>query len=95
MSPRFEPAAAVWPEVLRFEAAGAVWPEVPRFEAAADDDDPVVSIVDAIAVERETGADRWPRLPDDRPQWTVVARRDARDRDRYLDEEQRGLAWNA
>ncbi|GAA4250214.1 hypothetical protein GCM10022255_037820 [Dactylosporangium darangshiense] len=38
---------------------------------------------------------RWPVLPDDTPQWTVVVRRDGRERDRYLDEEQRGLPWNA
>jgi hypothetical protein len=39
--------------------------------------------------------ERWPALPDDTPQWTVVVRPGGRDRDRYLDEEQRGLPWNA
>jgi hypothetical protein len=37
----------------------------------------------------------WPELPDDTPQWTVTPRRAPRDRDRYLDDEQRGLPWNA
>ncbi|WP_426513860.1 hypothetical protein ACPPVO_26555 [Dactylosporangium sp. McL0621] len=37
----------------------------------------------------------WPELPDDTAQWTVAPRPRRRERDRYLDEEQRGLPWNA
>ncbi|MEV4136539.1 hypothetical protein AB0J72_30750 [Dactylosporangium sp. NPDC049742] len=37
---------------------------------------------------------RWPELPDDSAQWEVTPRRGG-DRIRRLDEEQRGLPWNA
>jgi hypothetical protein len=38
---------------------------------------------------------RWPELPDDTPQWRVTPRPGAARRLRRLDEEQRGLPWNA
>jgi len=38
---------------------------------------------------------RWPELPDDTQQWQVTPRRSTEDRIRRLDEEQRGLPWNA
>jgi hypothetical protein len=38
---------------------------------------------------------RWPELPDDTPQWRVTPRRSSDSRIRRLDEEQRGLPWNA
>ncbi|MET7418588.1 hypothetical protein [Dactylosporangium sp. NPDC005555] len=50
------------------------------------------------SAENGTGATipgRWPELPDDTAQWTVAPRRGGDDRARRLDEEQRGLPWNA
>ncbi|WP_344620959.1 hypothetical protein [Dactylosporangium salmoneum] len=76
------------PVDLRFERPA------PRREEARStvDERPGVKL---STVDEQASAERWPRLPDDTPQWTVVVRAGSRERDRYLDEEQRGLPWNA
>ncbi|MFI5915169.1 hypothetical protein [Dactylosporangium sp. NPDC051541] len=49
----------------------------------------------AERVGLEVAGGVWPELPDDGGQFVVVARPRRPERDRYLDEEQRGLPWNA
>ncbi|MFB9414164.1 hypothetical protein [Dactylosporangium matsuzakiense] len=57
------------------------------------DEQPVHGVVERVALAAVEGP--WPQLPDDGGQFAVVARPRRRERDRYLDDEQRGLPWNA
>jgi hypothetical protein len=75
-------------------AEGGHWPADPAPVSGRWPEEPAPAKRRA-AVGAGAAGGRWPVLPDDTPQWTVVVRREGRERDRYLDEEQRGLPWNA
>ncbi|GAB3853489.1 hypothetical protein ACFPIJ_62045 [Dactylosporangium cerinum] len=98
---RLTPVRLRWPDLP--DAARIAWEpaphrpatEAPLQEGARPGGRRTPAVVKRAAPEPAVEPDRWPTLPDDTVQWRVTSRPDADNQMHRLDEEQRGLPWNA